>query len=1096
MLLIDPANGEIVDANPAASRFYGYPLEQLKSMRIQDINTLTPEQVAQERHRADQESRNYFIFRHRIANGDVKTVEVHSHPYVFDGRTLLYSVIIDITSQRDLKEALWHHQNQLEDTIAAQTRELKEQYTQTTVILSSLLFLALLFAVLLWQSKRRLRVNQQKLEIQRRRLSDVLNGTDAGTWEWNIQTGDVHYNERWAAIIGYRLEELEPTSIKTWEIHTHPDDLKLSYEKMRQHFEAKTDHYRVETRMRHKDGHWVWVVDRGKVHQWDEEGKPLVMSGIRQDISQRKLAEQKLVEKEELLTEAQSIARLGNWETDRETMKTQWSEQVFRLLDIPIQEDNHSELIATLIHPEDRDLVANGLKEAFELNTLYHQTYRMLTPVGREFWVESRAVHKYDSDGQVVALQGTLQDITARKKSDEALYESVQWFKAIIQQTTEGISVADPEGNYTLVNPAFCQMMGYSEEELLQKTVFDMKAPTQDPSSFEKTKTTDEGLAVNVLLQRKDGSTFIAEVIGKMITINLETHVLGIVRDITSEVMHKEQITKLSQALEQSPVSVMIADLEGRLEYVNAAFTRITGYSKSEVLDKNPRFLQSGSTTPELYRELWQALKSGKSYECEIQNRKKNGELFWEFAQFAPVINEGQITHFLAIKEDITHRKAQEEKILHQAHFDSLTGLPNRFLSLDRLTQLINEARRNDEQVAVLFIDLDDFKKVNDSLGHEMGDKLLVEAAKRLQSVVRRGDTVGRLGGDEFIVLVGGLQQAEEVQPVAENLILEFRDAFQVDGRELLLTASIGISIFPDDSESPSALLKNADSAMYHSKSLGRNTYAYFTDAMNRQVTRRLELEEQIHGAMERGEFSVVFQPQFNTLSGSIMGAEVLLRWHNPALGHVSPGEFIPIAEQTGLIVPLGDFVLAEALSATRKWLDEGHTGFRIAVNLSPRQFRNPELVGNIERMIDQYGVEAANLELEITEGVLMTGHTYIDDALARLSAIGVSIAMDDFGTGYSSLSYLRSYPFNVLKIDQSFISDISEDPADRELIQAAISMAHGLNLNVVAEGVETAEQLAFLRQHNCDYVQGFYFSKPVSAEVMSAMLTDQSSDL
>jgi diguanylate cyclase (GGDEF)-like protein/PAS domain S-box-containing protein len=534
----------------------------------------------------------------------------------------------------------------------------------------------------------------------------------------------------------------------------------------------------------------------------------------------------------------------------------------------------------------------------------------------------------------------------------------------------------------------------------------------------------------------------------------------------------------------------MITDTDAKIEYINSAFEKITGYSAEEVIGLNPRLLESDKTPKSHYQSLWQTITAGHQWQGELQSRKKNGEIFWEHVHFAPVIDDtGTIRHYLAVKEDITRRKQQEEQILRQAHFDTLTELPNRFLSLDRLSQLISEARRNDELVAILFLDLDDFKKINDSLGHETGDKLLVEVAERLSNMLRAEDTVGRLGGDEFIVLLGGLTDAVGVQHIADSLLNRFRDAFTIDGRELMLTISIGIAIFPEDGNSVSDLLRNADSAMYHSKELGRNTYSYFTDAMNRDVSRQLAIEEQLHGALDRGEFNICYQPQVDINSRKIIGTEALLRWCNPALGNVSPLEFIPIAEQTGLIVPLGRFVLNEALDVTACWQKEYNPKMRVAINLSPRQFRDPDLISCIQKAIRQSGVSSSFLELEITEGVLMSGHAYINDALVALNDMGVSIAMDDFGTGYSSLSYLRNYPFNVLKVDKSFVRDITDDSADWELINAIVAMAHGLNLKVVAEGVETEEQFNSLKELGCDCAQGLLFSEPVSMDQMTEML-------
>ena len=435
----------------------------------------------------------------------------------------------------------------------------------------------------------------------------------------------------------------------------------------------------------------------------------------------------------------------------------------------------------------------------------------------------------------------------------------------------------------------------------------------------------------------------------------------------------------------------------------------------------------------------------------------------------------------IAIIRDISEQHQASESIKMHAYYDTLTGLPNRFLALDRLTQMLNEAERSNEKTAVLFLDLDDFKKVNDSLGHEVGDKLLIESAIRLSKVVRKEDTVGRLGGDEFILLLSGLTAEQNALSIADNLLKAFRDPFKIDGREIILTLSIGIAIYPENGKDTSELLRNADTAMYKAKSLGRNTYSFFTKEMNVNMLRRLEVEEQMRGALERGEFEVYYQPQIDAINKKIIGAEALLRWYNPALGNVTPDEFIPIAEHTGLIVPIGQFVLKQALSFLNIWQTEQQTSLRIAVNLSPRQFRDTELLNFIETSLTKANITADKLELEITEGVLMIGQAYIDNALMKLHELGVKLSMDDFGTGYSSLSYLRQYAFDILKIDRSFINGITSNKADCDLVKATIAMAHSLGLKVVAEGVETKEQFELLNQLECDYLQGYYFSKAIT---------------
>ncbi|MCG8487624.1 MAG: EAL domain-containing protein [Chromatiales bacterium] len=686
--------------------------------------------------------------------------------------------------------------------------------------------------------------------------------------------------------------------------------------------------------------------------------------------------------------------------------------------------------------------------------------------------------------------------IENRKQAEDKL-------QLLLDTTVEGIFGVDSQGITTFVNPSASRMLGYKPEELINQENHQLIHHTHaDGSPYPASECCMlkvlEGGSVNTvdneLFWRKDGSSFPVEYSSK--PIYRKGEIVGAVvnfRDISERKHAEKRIRTLLQAIEQSPVSVVMTDTNGDIEYVNKAFEITTGYEANEVLGKNPRILKSENTPAEYFKELWQAIISGQSWRGELQNRKKDGNLFWERAYIAPVVDEtGSTSHYLAVKEDITLQKQQEKKILHQANYDSLTNLPNRFLTLDRLSQIIKEAQRNQHMAAVLFLDLDDFKKVNDSMSHEAGDKLLIQAAKRLKDSVRIDDTVSRLGGDEFIILLGSLHGEKEVLPIAEKILNCFKPPFLLDGRELILTASIGIAIYPSDGDNPAELLRNADTAMYQSKEQGRNTFNFFTHEMNQGISRRLQVEEQLHGALERNEFQLYYQPILDIAKREIIGAESLLRWNNPVLGEVRPDEFIPITEQTGQIIPLGLFVIEQALCKTSQWQNRLDQPFKVAINISPRQFRDPNLTKQIKAALAQCNMPSHSVVLEITEGVLMSGHTYIDDALTELNELGVIITMDDFGTGYSSLSYLRKYPFGNLKIDRSFINDITIDPADRELVNATIAMAHGLGITVVAEGVETEEQLEYLERQDCDMAQGYLFSKPISAAQMDRLLTDK----
>jgi diguanylate cyclase (GGDEF)-like protein/PAS domain S-box-containing protein len=546
--------------------------------------------------------------------------------------------------------------------------------------------------------------------------------------------------------------------------------------------------------------------------------------------------------------------------------------------------------------------------------------------------------------------------------------------------------------------------------------------------------------------------------------------------------------------LNRIPAAIIAISDTGKIVLFNKAAEAIYGYSSQEILGQPMTMLspeharKNHSARFQEARKLDDKLLQGMLSK-PVTALKKNGEEFYVEAAVAKLTlanNDSVMTFAIT---DVTNRIQAENEIFHKAHYDALTTLPNRFLALDLLESGLRDAYSQREVLAVFFLDLDGFKKINDTLGHETGDKLLIEAGKRLQTVVSDGGTVARLGGDEFIVILPKLSCSDDAIPTVEKLLEQFRTPFKVDDRELILTSSVGISAFPEDGDSTSELLRKADSAMYSSKKTGRNTYTFFTESMNRGVSRELALEEQLHGALKRKEFRLVYQLQVDVQSGKIIGAEALVRWNNHLLGDVSPEEFIPIAEHTGLIIPLGQFILTESLRMVTHWQAIYGSEFRIAVNLSPRQFRDPNLIDFITDALQISGISANTLELEITEGVLMSGHSFIDDALRDLSNLGIRLAMDDFGTGYSSLSYLRRYSFDTLKIDRSFIKDTAVSAASRELVTAIIAMGHALGLEIVAEGVETTMQLEFLAKRNCKYAQGYLFNQPVTATQVTERL-------
>ncbi|MBS0554354.1 MAG: EAL domain-containing protein, partial [Proteobacteria bacterium] len=485
---------------------------------------------------------------------------------------------------------------------------------------------------------------------------------------------------------------------------------------------------------------------------------------------------------------------------------------------------------------------------------------------------------------------------------------------------------------------------------------------------------------------------------------------------------------------------------------------------------------------------MWESIHADGSWQGEVWNRRKNGEIFPEFLTINAITDhDGRLTNYAALFSDISQVKESEQRIRDLAYYDPLTGLPNRRLLDDRLQVELAHASRQHGRVAVMFVDLDRFKRINDSLGHEVGDQLLVEVARRLRSCLREDDTVARMGGDEFVVVMSDFDGPEGAVHAAGRMADALRDPIAVDGRELVVTCSIGISLYPDDGADSSTLIKNADVAMYRAKDEGRNAFQLYQPAMNARSLEHLALEAALHRALPADELLLHYQPIISVDGRNIVAAEALLRWRHPDLGLVSPAEFIPIAEETGLIVPIGEWVLRTACAQHAAWRAAGRLPIRMMVNISARQFRDHGFVDMVRRVLRETGMPPHLLTLELTESILMDDTRQGIVLLEELRLLGLRVALDDFGTGYSSLGYLKRFPIDELKIDRLFVRDIDRNPRDAALAAAIISIGHSLGLCVVGEGVETAAQLDTLASHGCDFVQGFHFSPPVAAEAFPA---------
>ena len=695
-------------------------------------------------------------------------------------------------------------------------------------------------------------------------------------------------------------------------------------------------------------------------------------------------------------------------------------------------------------------------------------------------------------------------DVTERKRTEEVLQHSEAKYRVLFEDSADATWLMDETG-FLDCNSAALQMFGYAiGTEMLHPA--DVSPPSQPDGTNSRTAAERKIAAAFLngnerfewLHQRKNGSTFPAEVCLTALTLSGRPRLLATVRDITERKLADDALllkTAMLEAQAETTIDgILVVDESDHIVLANKQFGLDFGIPQ-EVLSTGDDLIVRQHFTdqveaPDAFVKRVNYLNSHRSEKSRDELRFKSGKIFDRYS--APLVDSkgryrGRIWYF----RDITDRKVAEERIQFLAYYDALTGLPNRTLLQDRLAKALAGASRRNDKVALLFLDLDGFKIINDSLGHSVGDLLLKQIADRLKRFSRDQDTVARLGGDEFLIVLSDVKDIPDAAVAAERLMDAMTGGFVVQGHPLSVSCSLGISIFPEHGVDGETLIKNADAAMYSAKDNGRNNIQLFTDQMNAQAVERLALESSLRRALEKKELFLVYQPQMDVATGKITGLEALLRWQHPELGLVPPDRFIRIAENSGLIIPIGEWVLRAACSQARRWQDEGIPAVVVAVNVSAVQFRQPGFCELIKRVLEETGLAPQYLGLELTEGLLLADADVTFAVLQDLKAMGLSLAIDDFGTGYSGFSYLRHFWVSKLKIDRSFIRDVAVNPDDAAITAAIISMAKSLRLKAVAEGVENEAQMSFLRAHHCDEIQGYYFSRPLTAEKAADKLRD-----
>ncbi|PSS59291.1 PAS domain S-box protein [Pseudomonas sp. BBP2017] len=847
-----------------------------------------------------------------------------------------------------------------------------------------------------------------------------------------------------------------------------------------------------------------FCASNGKVHDGilstqniELEGTVYLLSTF-VDTSERKRAEQALKDSQERLDLALDSAQMGTWDWHIPSGMLYGSAraaELHGLEPVPFHESFETFFEGVPEHErKNMHKTYRSLREGPAGN--YQITYQIQLENGTSRYIESRARLYRDDQGKPLRMVGTLLDITDQVEREQRLTSSEEKFASLFQASPDPICVTRQDsGQFIEINPAFTQTFGWDAQHVIGRTAEEIGLWAESAERARRIEQVIRDEALNnvaVVINHKDGQPLTCVISSRLITVDDQPCSVTTLRDITqqqrAEAALKSSEEKFAKAFHSSPDAITITELDsGRYLEVNDGFCRLTGYSASEVIGRTANEIGIWADDKQRAILVSELQEKGRVHHREMLGRNKRGEILTVEVSIEPIVlNESQC--LLLTARDVSQLKNAQAQIRHLAYHDPLTNLPNRALLMDRLSQQIALLKRHNLRGALLFLDLDHFKHINDSLGHPVGDTVLKIITARLEASVRLEDTVARLGGDEFVVLISGLEGSrdevtEKVRELADTLRELLAEPMSLDGQRLQVTPSIGVALIPDHGSTPADLLKRADIALYRAKDSGRNTTQLFHTTMQKAASERLRMESDLRLALARGELALHFQPQVDARDNRIIGAEVLLRWHHPQLGQQPPAQFIQVLEESGLILEVGSWILDEACDACAGMLRDhliDADAFSLCVNISPRQFRQNDFVERVLRSLDDFGLPYKMLKLEITEGIVIQNLEDTISKMRELKRYGVSFAMDDFGTGYSSLTYLKRLPVDALKIDQSFVRDAPEDPNDAEIVRAIVAMARSLDLAVIAEGVELSEQLEFLERLGCYLYQGYLHSRPL----------------
>lgn len=969
-------------------------------------------------------------------------------------------------------------------------------------------------------------------------LGDILEHTEAVGFRWLAQAG-------WPVLLvsdNVRRWGFDPEALRRGEPMfselLHPDDLVRVSAEVQRHGILGRNRFRQEYRLRKGKTEWRWVED----HTWierDESGQPSTFVGVLIDVTERKQAELALelaasavpglMSSEPLEQLIQTLLeRLGQgmgadraylFEThtgaeDGKVFASQRYEWCGEGIVPEIDNPELQNLPIEVLFPRWLSVLRQGQALSGSISDFPEEERELLQPQnilslivvpvtlrgclwGFLGFDAVRNEYRWSSaEERVLRLSAAaLGAAIEQERNVEALRQGEQRNRMALEGANAGAWEWNPEGR-SLWSDQQYRLLGLdpaANEACLERwmeVVHAIDRPWVD-AEIRHAYTSGTALAIEYRIIGTDDQVRWVSTIGRP-RLGANGHIdglVGILLDISDRKQAEERLRLSAAVIESTRDGVIVTDLDAHIIAVNRAYCEITGYAEHELLGKNPRLLQSGRHDPEFYQTMWSDLQDCGHWQGEIWSRRSSGEICPEWLTINVVRDEtGRAQHYVGVVTDITQLKQTEADLAKLAHFDPLTGLPNRLLAQSRLEYAIERSEHDGRRLALLFIDMDRFKNVNDSLGHQVGDELLCAVGERFRKVAKLTDTIARLGGDEFLAIVENVGTARCAGDVARELLNCLSEPFHLpSGHEVFADASIGISLYPEDGNTATDLVRCADAALYGAKDLGRNTYHYYTPSLVDAASDRLVLEGRLRHALTRGEFVVYYQPLLDCQSRTMMGVEALVRWQPPDQPMVLPGRFIGLAEETGLIGALGDWVMETACRQVQRWRRAGASDLRLSVNLSARQLRQPEFPDRLTRVLSDTGLDPDALELEVTESMLMDHGSMVLGTLHALRSLGVRVAIDDFGTGYSSLAYLKRLPLDTLKIDRSFVADIPAHEGGAEIASAIIGLAHSLHLDVLAEGVENEDQLSFLQAQGCDFFQGFLISEALSAEQLAS---------